>query len=291
MKNRLNVDWIRKTKKSDIDPALRRYKLYLLDLGFRDSTIESYVFRAGKYLEFAGTSQPTAEDHTKFREYLQTKNLARSTLNQYGFSAKKYHEMIGIPVTFNFKKPNDTIPYYFNEDDINKIFNICRNLKHYSMLITMFFCYLRASELCNLNDEDVDFEEKTLRIREGKGGRDALVPLKPELIQVLRDYLDIRPSITVNNEHPLFITDYKRRWQKEEVHKMFCKYKKLAGINKPGGLHVFGRHSPASILVKNGCDILTIKELMRHKDITTTARYLHISDQVKRQKHEKYLKL
>ena len=69
------------------------------------------------------------------------------------------------------------------------------------------------------------------------------------------------------------------------------RYKKAAGVNRPGGIHVFGRHTPASILVKNGCDIMTIKEIMRHRDITTTARYLHINDEVRRTKYTQYLKL
>ena len=54
---------------------------------------------------------------------------------------------------------------------------------------------------------------------------------------------------------------------------------------------MFGRHSAASILIKNGCDIMTIKELLRHEDIETTVRYLHLSDQTKREKYEKYLVL
>jgi hypothetical protein len=86
-----------------------------VDLGFREQTIESYVFRAGKYLEFAGTDQPTQEDHSRFRDFLQEKRLARNTLNNYGFAVKKYHEMIGRPITFSFLKPNDTIPHFFDE--------------------------------------------------------------------------------------------------------------------------------------------------------------------------------
>ena len=66
--------------------------------------------------------------------------------------------MIGRPIRFNFLKPNDIFPYFFNEDDIAKIFSVCHNLKHYAMLMTMFYEALRASELCGLNDEDLDFE-------------------------------------------------------------------------------------------------------------------------------------
>ncbi len=120
---------------------------------------------------------------------------------------------------------------------------------------------------------------------------EAIIPLISEIEQVLRNYLKIRPILEINREHPLFITDYCRRWNRAEVHAMFTKYKKKGEVSKPGGLHVFGRHTPASIMIKNGCDIMTIKEILRHKDIKTTARYLHIGDQTKRDKFEKYLTL
>jgi hypothetical protein len=78
------VDWTRRIRKSDLEPTLGRYRRFLLDLGFRESTIDMYVFRAGKYLEFAKTDQPLPEDFIRFREVLQNRRLSRSTLNQYG---------------------------------------------------------------------------------------------------------------------------------------------------------------------------------------------------------------
>jgi integrase/recombinase XerD len=75
------------------------------------------------------------------------------------------------------------------------------------------------------------------------------------------------------------------------VYRMFINYKKLAGIEKHGGVHVFARHSMGSLLVKRGCDLLSIKEIMRHSDVHTTMRYLHISDATKREKYERYLTL
>ena len=291
MRSQLRIDWSRDIKKSDLGPALKRYRRYLMDLGFREQTIESYVFRAGKYLEYSKTDQPKAEDFPKFRETLLDKKLSRSTLNNYGFAIKKYHEMIKTPITFPFIKPNDIIPYFFNEDDVARIFSAVHNLKHYAMLQVMFYGCLRVSELCGLNDEDIDFEAMTMRIGNAKGGREAIVPLNPDVSQVLQDYLKVRPQIKVDNEQPLFITDFLRRWNRVDVHRMFSKYKKKAGVTKPGGLHVFGRHSPASLMMKNGCDIITVKEIMRHRDIKTTTRYLHISDQTKREKYERYLKI
>lgn len=291
MRTQLKVNWNREITRTDLEPALRRYVRYIESLGFREQTIEMYTYRVRKYLEFSKTDQPSTEDFNEFRENLHDRKLARSTLNSFGFATKRYHEMVGNPVEFTFLKPNDTIPYFFNEDDIAAIFSVCQNLKHYAMLTTMFYGCLRVSELCSLNDQDIDFEAASIRIREGKGGREAIVPLKDEVAQVLRQYLKVRPSLKIDNEQPLFITDYCRRWVRVSVYRMFKKYKKLAGVTKPGGLHVFGRHSPASLMIKNGCDIMTVKEIMRHKDITTTARYLHISDDVKRQKFEQFLRV
>jgi integrase/recombinase XerD len=199
--------------------------------------------------------------------------------------------MIKYPMKFTYLKPNDTISYFFNEDDISRIFQVIHNLKRYAMLQVMFYGCLRASDLTGLNDEDVDFEAMSMRIRDGKGGKAAIIPLNPGIAQIIRDYLKPRSTVMVNGEQPLFITDFGHRWDRTEVHRMFKQYEKMAGIKKKGGLHVFGRHPPASLMMKNGCDIMTVKELMRHRSIETTMRYLHVSDQTTREKHEKYLTL
>lgn len=291
MRQQLRVDWNRHAHGVDVDPALRRYTRYLENAGFSPATIQSHKYRVKKYLEFSKTDKPNEADFAQFRDYLLGRKLARNTLNNYGFATRRYHEMMGTVVKFNYLKPNDTIPFYFDEEDINRIFSVCGNIKHYAMLVTMFYECLRVSELCNLNDTDVDFHAMTLRIRGGKWGRDAMVPLNPEVAKVLRDYLQVRPDVRIDGVAPLFITDYLRRWHRTDVGRMFHDYKKEAGVQKTGGVHVFGRHSPATIMIKNGCDIMTVKNLMRHKDITTTARYLHINDEVMRQRHNEYLKI
>jgi site-specific recombinase XerD len=57
---------------------------------------------------------------------------------------------------------------------------------------------------------------------------------------------------------------------------MFHDYKMKAGISKPGGAHVFAWHTVASLMVKNGCDLLTIKKILRNKSIESSMRYLHL---------------
>ncbi|MCJ7445180.1 MAG: tyrosine-type recombinase/integrase [Methanotrichaceae archaeon] len=68
-------------------------------------------------------------------------------------------------------------------------------------------------------------------------------------------------------------------------------YKKKAGIEKRGGLHVFGRHTPATIMISKGCDIRIVQTLLRHDDIRTTLRYAHVSDKTRQEWYNRTLTL
>ncbi|MGA9098422.1 MAG: tyrosine-type recombinase/integrase [Methanotrichaceae archaeon] len=288
-KKRLQLDWSIKARIEDFKPTLIRFRKYLQDKGFRNSTIDSYVGHVVRFLEFAQTERPSVTTANAFREQLLSKNLSRSSLNNYSFAMKCYYRMIGEDVSFPFVKRNNNLPYYFDEDDVLKIFSVCHNLKHFAMLQTLFYGCLRASELCNLDDSDVDLKALTLRIREGKGGKDGIVIISSECAATLKKYLEVRPTLDVDGRFPLFYTDFGRRWDRRDVYRMFMAYKKNAGVEKQGGVHVFARHSTATIMVANGCDIRIVQELLRHKDIRTTLRYAHVSDKTKREKYEKCL--
>lgn len=287
---KLNIDWTIK-KSIDFKSAVSRYKNYLIDHGFRDSSLKSYVGSIARYLDFAQTDRPNQEIASKFKEQLHMRKLSRSTINNYSFAIKKYHEMLGEEITLPYLDRNKILPYYFDEDDVIKIFSSCHNLKHYALLQTLFYGCLRASELCNLDDSDVDFKNRTLRIRLGKGGKDGMVLLSDECLKVLRQYLEVRPPLKIDGKSPLFYTDFGRRWDRRDVYRVFIYYKKKAGIEKQGGAHVFSRHTTATIMISKGCDIRIVKEVLRHNDIRTTLRYAHVSDRTKRDMYDKYLQL
>ena len=102
-KKRLDVSWGRAVGKEDFKPILKRYDRYLEENGIRESTRSSYVFRVGKFLEFAQDDMPLEEEFVRFREILHERKLSRSTINNYCFSIKKYYEMKGKSVHFNTK--------------------------------------------------------------------------------------------------------------------------------------------------------------------------------------------
>jgi hypothetical protein len=87
-KKRMDVNLKKEIGKEYLKPAVKRYRRYLKDKGLRESTIPMYVLHASKYLEFAETDSPCADDFARFRDLLHDKKLSRSTINNYSFSIK-----------------------------------------------------------------------------------------------------------------------------------------------------------------------------------------------------------
>lgn len=287
MKQKLNIAW-------DVpgnEAKLRRFQRYLKNKGVRPSTIESYVFRVNKYFEFCGDEEPSPEMAQRYRDTLLDRNLSNSSVANYSFAIKSYHAMLGQEIKFPHLKRNVIIPYFFTSSEVNQIFDQIDNIKHLAMFKTAFYACLRASELCNLDVEDINLENLALVVREGKGGKTSVCYLSDEAIEVLREYLSIRPDFEIEGRKPLFFTDYGARFDRKDIYRLAVYYKKKAGIKKPGGAHVLFRHTPASLMIKNGCDLLTIQQVMRHNHITTTMRYLHLADDTRRTNYDKFLRL
>jgi integrase/recombinase XerD len=200
-------------------------------------------------------------------------------------------EMNELEWKFNVLRSNEGIPYYFDENDVLALFSVCSNIKHLAMLQTLFYGCLRSSELCNLDDKDMDLARRSIHLRETKNGSDGIAYISDECAETLRLYLKIRPQMQIGNRNPLFYTDNQNFWAKNDVYRMFQYYKEKAGVKKPGGVHVFSRHTPATIMIAKGCDCRIVKEVLRHKDIRTTLRYAHVSDKIKQEWYHKTLTL
>ncbi|MFB3766084.1 MAG: tyrosine-type recombinase/integrase [Methanotrichaceae archaeon] len=287
MRQKLKLDW----ETEPIIGSLSNYEIYLRNKGMRKSTIDNCVLRISKYLEYCGTAKPSPESTYKFREHLFKKNLSNSSVSNYSFAMRNYHAMLGEDVKFPSLPRRNVIPYFFTADEVSRIFNCIRNLKHIAMFECAFYACLRASELCNLNVEDLDLDNFKLVVRDGKMGKSDVCFLQEPAIDVLRKYLEFRPNLRIDNQYPLFYTDWGARFNRKNIYHLVMFYKKRAGITKPGNCHVLFRHTLASLMIKNGCDLLTIKDTLRHSSIESTMRYLHMCDDTRREKYNEFLRL
>jgi hypothetical protein len=75
---------------------LKRYRRYLEEKGYRESTVEGYLSCIGRYLEFVGTDKPTQKNFDEFKEaFLFDRHLSRSSINNYYCTIMQYHKMMG----------------------------------------------------------------------------------------------------------------------------------------------------------------------------------------------------
>jgi integrase/recombinase XerD len=287
---RMNINWDMKVT-TDFGPSLKRFRRYLEGIGMREATITGYLGNVGRYLKFAQSDRPSNQDLERFRDILAERKVSRSTRNQYNYAIKAYHAMLGEKIEYKRIEPNNQIPYYFGKDEVIKIFDLIHNIKHLAILQTLFYACLRASELCNLDVADVDLMNLTIRVNNGKRGKDRIALINSDCAAVLRRYLEVKPAFVLEDREPLFFTEYGQRWHRTEIYRLFVNYKSKAGIESKGGAHVFARHTTATLMIANGCDISIVKDILGHKDLRTTLRYAHISNAIKREKYNKFLTL
>ena len=146
--------------------------------------------------------------------------------------------------------------------------------RNHAIFATYIFCGLRKQELLKLKYTDVDIENLSVFIKQGKGNKDRVVPMSPTLALILTKYLDERirlkktcPEFFTSLNHNMGLTD-------TGVRNLVDKIRKAAGMNFT--IHKL-RHTFATLLLEGGCDIYSLSRMMGHTNIGTTTIYLYAS--------------
>lgn len=168
-----------------------------------------------------------------------------------------------------------TLPDILSAEEVTRILDSTYNLKHWSILATFYATALRCSELQHLRVDDIDSKRMVLHVREGKGRIPRDIALSPALLERLRIYFrQYRPKdwlFPSRQNHGSMMEDRSLRYVCRQA-------AKRAGIKRRVHPHLF-RHACATHMLDAGADLRTIQVLLGHVDISTTARYLHVSMQ------------
>ena len=168
------------------------------------------------------------------------------------------------------------IPIVLSPDEVRRLIEAAPNLRHRTILMTLYSTGMRRSELCHLRPEDIDKERMVVRIRQGKGGKDREVPLSPKLYEQLRTYYR---SVRRRNGW-LFPSLQTRRPDQPITQKTVwhaCREAtRRAGITKAVHPHTL-RHSFATHLFDSGAELPVVQTLLGHADPRDTMIYLHLA--------------
>jgi integrase/recombinase XerD len=151
-------------------------------------------------------------------------------------------------------------------------------LRDRAILETLYSTGIRRQEAVDLDLYDVDAENGTLRIREGKGKKDRLIPLGERAALWITKYLDeARPYLVSEpDDGALFLTTKRARFAPETLSRLVRKAFDAAGVAGEGACHVF-RHTMATLMLEGGADLRFIQAMLGHAEITSTQVYTHVA--------------
>lgn len=235
-------------------------------------------------------------DYNKFTEkhakkylfFLNEKNLGKTSISRrlstvrglFKYLARNEHIEENIFSEVKNPKTKRKLPETLSSSSFDKIHKILdeegNNKK--SILVKAVFellygCALRVSEVCDLSKNDIDLNSQVIRVK-GKGSKVRIIPLGTKSKTILEEYLKKR--IVSEETSALFITSKNKRIYPRLVQRWAKKYLSLVTDIEKKSPHVL-RHAAATHMLDNGADIMAVKEMLGHENLSTTQIYTHVS--------------
>ena len=259
----------------------KRMQEELQGRNYSESTTICYLRQITEFAKHFRRSpaQLGPEEIKQFQLYLvQEKKVSWATYIQTTAALRfLYVKTLGRPFMAEkipYPKRPKHLPTVLSQEEIERLLNATRSLKHRALLMALYGAGLRVSEACRLTIGDIDSSRMVLHVRQAKGKKDRDVMLSPVLLETLRQYWKgCRPGRWL---FPGYGPDQPMRTKS-----VFLAVRSIAArakITKTISPHTL-RHSFATHLLESGTDLRTIQLLLGHSDVRTTIIYLQVSQQ------------
>lgn len=242
------------------------------------ATIKNYKSQVLCFLNyFKDEVEPKSISNDKIKDWLLEAQTINSRKHRLCALNSFYKITIGMPSKIQkipYPKSEKKLPIVLSQDEVQKMFDVCDNLKHKVILALLYGCGLRVSELINLKWNNLDRSRKIINIIAGKGNKDRQVNFPIELHPLLDKYWkEYKPF-------PYILKgQFSEKYSDRSVGQVMKQLAKKAGINKRVYTHLM-RHNCFTHMVENGTDINLIKKLAGHNNVKTTMLYVQISDRL-----------
>jgi len=272
---------------------------YLLELfsvrQYSQRTIDSYKIDLKEFVEFMKSinisefAELNEKNIRRFLIYLSTKKLSKVTISRKLSSIRGFlnylinNNILDTNPSLYVENPKiaRNIPDVLPIESFNEIIKFnSENIERDKALLfkaifeILYGSALRVSELCGLNIGDIDFGRKTIRVF-GKGSKQRIIPMGEISYPILNEYSNYRSKI-ISNESAFFINSKGKRINQRFVQRIVKRYISIFSDIKKRSPHVL-RHSAATHMLDRGADLLTVKEILGHENLSTTQIYTHIS--------------
>lgn len=244
-------------------------KKKLTHRGVGDARIASIVFALKSFLNYCRDVQKL--DCIDSKEIKSPKKQKREVIYLTNEEVEKFKKSIKLYNKWDEKKEKRRINIY--------------GLRFRTLVEVLLGTGMRISEALSLDIDKIEFEKAEATII-GKGDKERSVYFNKQALWWIKKYLETRND----DNTALFITHPEcRRLKRSDIWRYFSSALTKAEINKKVSAHTL-RHTFATNMLYNGCDLVTIKELLGHHDISITARaYIGIDKRKIKENHFKYL--
>jgi site-specific recombinase XerD len=263
----------------NVTPAtIQRYKVYLeFFKRFAGlSKVEDITADNVRQLFVVGRSERNWKPRTFITVYM--------TLRSFFNWCVKHHYLPTNPILdIQLPRVEYSLPVKLTKQDSLKLLEIVYNYpydypflryRNHAIFAVFIFAGLRKSELLKLNLTDVDIQNLSLFVRQGKGRKDRIIPITFTLAQILSKYLQERKRL--NKTCPEFFVSLNRNMglQNNGLKLLVNSMRRVSNLNFT--IHKL-RHTFATLMLEGGCDIYSLSKMMGHSDIKTTTIYLSAS--------------
>ena len=263
----------------EFESVVRKMEQQVTLRGQSKSTLQNYIRRIALFVIHFG-KLPEHIDPEEINEYLAAlardpRSPSRSSFKHMVYGLRYYYRLLGMnknAIALPSLKKESKLPVILNEQELKELFAAPKLLKQRVALTLIYSSGLRSQEVVNLKISDIDFQRKTIHIRQSKYKKDRIVPLAESMAVGLKKYLSAEnPHIWLFNGK-----EADSRYSVRGLSWVMRETLKKTSITKDVSLHSL-RHSYATHLLEQGINIVTLKDLLGHVDITTTMIYLHVA--------------
>jgi site-specific recombinase XerD len=171
-----------------------------------------------------------------------------------------------LPETINLDSFLEIIRLMDDETDKNVA------IRNKAIFELLYGCALRVSELCSLDFQDVDLKKMNVKVL-GKGSKVRIVPIGEKSLSIINEYIT---NTSKSVKTPLFVKEDGSRIDRFLVYKIVNKYlNKVTDLDKKSP-HIL-RHSAATHMLDREADLIAVKEILGHENLSTTQIYTHVS--------------
>lgn len=244
-------------------------------------TIETYVSSVRRFEEYLGQDPADASQEAVRRwvDYLRGQAVGGSRLGQH-YAALKFlfARTLGQPekvAWITIPKAKAHLPSILAKAEIARLLDGFTTAKYRTFFTLVYGTGLRISEACQLETRDIDAMQQVIHVRDGKGGKDRMVPMGGKLYLLLRTYYKreqpAKPWLFASKSGGPLCAETARR-------ALLCAAA-VSGIGKFVNPHLL-RHAFATHLLEGGEDLRKIQVILGHASLQSTQIYTHVAPSV-----------